>query len=455
MRSELRTTGPLERALDIHVDAGDVTAFIDRMVDAFRRRHTFPGFRPGKVPAELILKRFHQDIDQAVLEELVPNSIQEAMQEHRVRPAVPGRISDLRYERGEPLTFTFTVEVWPEVQVGDYEGIEVDQLIEEVDEREVEQQIEWLRERLAEVAPVERPAEAGDVVSAELEAVDEAGERLPGTEKEATQMEAGAANLLPEFREASLGISAGESREIQVTYPDDFNNAELRGQTRRYRMTATQIAEKKLPPLDEEFTEKLEPGLGVDGLRAKIRLRLESEKRMASQERLEHAIVDRLIRDNQFDLPEGAIKSALERLEKRMREEDREVKPEELEKTYRPYIERSHRRDIVLAKVGEREDISVTRQEVEAEIGRIAGQEKRSIEEVEKDIGDLNRFQDFLFERRVLERLRSKVKVRAVNVPSAAATGGAPGAGAGAGAEAVSAGVAAAASEEPAAKDED
>lgn len=441
MRSEVRTTGPLERALDIHVDAGDVTSFIDRMVDAFRRRHTFPGFRPGKVPADLVLKRFHEDIDRAVLEELVPSSIQEAAREHQVRPAVPGRISNLRYERGEPLTFTFTVEVWPEVQLEDYEGVEVDQLIEEVDEREVEQQIEWLRERLAELVPVDRPSEAGDMVSAELEAIDEAGERLAGTEKEATQMEAGAANLLPEFREASLGLSAGESREIQITYPEDFNNEELRGQTRRYRMTATQIAEKKLPSLDEAFTEKLEPGLGVDGLRAKVRLRLESEKRMASQERLEHAIVDRLIRDNRFDLPEGSIKMALERLEKRLREEGRELSSEELEKTYRPYIERSHRRDIVLAKVGEREGISVTRQEVEAEIGRIADQEKRSAEEVKKDIGDLTRFQDFLFERRVLERLRSKVKVREVKVPS------------GAGAEAVSA--AAAGSGEPPAEDGD
>ncbi len=423
MRAEVRETAPLERALDIRLDEAEVRTFIDQMVDAFRRRHTLPGFRPGKAPAEVILKRFHQDIDQAVVSELVPDSIQKAMAEHKIRPAAPGTISNLSYEPHKPLTFTVTVEIWPTFDLKDYEGMEVDQLIEEVDEAEVDKQIDWIREQMAEVSPVERAAQAGDVIDAELESVDEEGTPLPGGQKETTRLEAGAENLLPEFREASLGITQGEVRDLAVTYPEDFNNEDLKGQTRRYRLTAKQIAEKKLPAVDDEFAQRLEPSLDVAGLRAKVRLRLESEKRLASQERLEQAIVDRLLRENSFDIPEGSVRTALDRLGERFKEEGREADPEELKKAYRPHIERAHRRDLILAKVGEREEVSIGSREVEDEVKRIASQEKRQIEEVKKDIGDLGRFRDFLFERRVLEALRGKIKIREVNVPTAAKAG--------------------------------
>lgn len=423
MRAEVRETAPLERALDIRLDEAEVRSFIDQMVDAFRRRHTLPGFRPGKAPPEVILSRFHQDIDQAVVSELVPDSIQKAMAEHGIRPAAPGRISDLSYEPKKPLTFTVTIEIWPAFELKDYEGMEVDQLIEEVDESDVDKQIDWIRDQMAQVSPVERAAEAGDLVDAELESVDEQGTPLPGTQKETTRLEAGAQNLLPEFREASLGISQGETRDLAVTYPEDFNNDDLKGQTRRYRLTANQIAEKKLPAVDDEFAQRLEPSLDVAGLRAKVRLRLESERRLASQERLEQSIVDRLLRENSFDIPDGSVRTALDRLGERLKDEGREADPQELEKVYRPHIERAHRRDLILAKVGEREEISVGSREVEDEVKRIAQQEKRQVEEVKKDIGDLNRFRDFLFERRVLEALRGKIRIREVNVPSAVKAG--------------------------------
>jgi len=421
VKSEVRETAPLKREVDIQLEAAEVKAFIDQVIGAYRSRYSFPGFRPGKAPAALVMKRFHDEIEQAVLQELVPRKIEEVLAEQKIHPAGPGKMSRIRYEPDQPMSFSVELEIWPEIELKSYEGLSVDQLVEEVSVQEVDQYLNWMRDRLADLTPVDRPAQADDLLDVELETIDVHGERLRGTEKQKLTLEVGSPSLLPEFRQAADGIQVGEVQDLKVEYPEDFSQEELRGQTRRYRFRATQIREKKVPPLDDDFAGKVEADLDLDGLRAKVRLRLESEKRLASREKLEQQIVDRLIRENPFDLPEGSIKAALERLEKRHADEGREMSAEEIERIYRPHVERAHRRELILAKVAERESIRVGRADAEAEIARLAKREDRKPEQVREDIGDVDRFRDFLFERRVFETLAKKVTVREVMVPSSAA----------------------------------
>ncbi len=428
MKAEVRETGPLTREVGICLNATEVGEFIDGIVDSYRKRYAIPGFRPGKAPAEVVVGRFHEEIERAVRQELVPRTIEQALSEKKIQPAGPGRISKLRYEANQPLTFTVELEVWPEIDLKPYDGLEIDQLVEEVAGDDVEAYLGWMRERFAETEPVDRASKPGDVLEAELTTVDVEGRRMKRTGKEKISLEVGASNLLPEFREVSQGVAAGETRDLKVTYPDDFSSEELRGETRRYRMKVLKIAEKKLPAMDDDFARRLEPDLDLEGLRAKIRLRLESEKRLAARERLEQTLADRLIRENPFDLPPGSVGLALERLAQKQKDEGKEISAEQLEEMYRPHIERAHRRELILAKVAEREGVQVTPQDVEAEIQRMAQQEQRKVEEVRKDLGDLGRFRDFLFDRKVFDALRQKVKIREVRVPaSAAGQAGGPG----------------------------
>jgi trigger factor len=418
LKAEVRVLEGLRRAVDINLDAIEVREFIDGLVDAYRRRYAVPGFRPGKAPSSVILGRFQDEIERAVHQELVPRTIEQALEEHKLHPAGPGKLSRFRYNPNEPLSFCVEVEIWPEFELKPYEDLDVDRLVEEVSDPEIGQYLDWLRDRVADLQPVDRPAQSGDLVDVELESLNAEGGRTAGTEPESATIEVGAANLLPEFRAAVEGIAPAEVRDLAVAYPEDFGNEDLRGQTRRYRMTVKQIREKNLPPLDDDFARKLEGSLDLEGLRAKVRLRLESEKRLAARERLEQAIVDRLIHENPFDLPQSSVHSALDRLAQRHREDGQEVDPAELERVYRSHIERAHRRELVLVKVAEREGIEVGKDEVEAEIARMAQQEGRKVEEVRGEIADLDRFRDFMFERRVFEALARKIKVREVSVPS-------------------------------------
>ncbi|MBM3316817.1 MAG: trigger factor [Candidatus Eisenbacteria bacterium] len=412
MQAQIQDVGPLQKSLQLLLDAAEVNGFIDRMIATYRNRYAMPGFRPGKAPDRVIQARFQEDIERAVISELVPDAIRRAFAENDIHPASPPEVSGIRYRPGEPLTFELRVHVWPQVELRPYEGVEIEHAVEPVRAEEVEAFLEGMMDRNAERVAVDRPAGAGDLIGAELETIDAAGARVKGTKKEKVTIEVGADHLLPEFREASLGMSAGESRELEVRYPDSYGDRRLEGQTRRYRLTAMRIEEKKRQPLDDEFARRLDANLDLDGLRARVRLRLESERRMAARERLEERLVDRLIQDNPFELPQVSVANALARIAEKLREEGKPADPEQIASAYRPHVERFQRRDFLLEKVGEREGIRVTPEEVDAEIARMAREERRPAEEVRADIGDVDRFQQFLFERRIFAALLEKVTVR-------------------------------------------
>ncbi len=421
MKSEVRETGPLKRELEVILEVEEVRSFIDAMVNSFRSRYNFPGFRPGKAPAKHVLSKFHEEIDKSVVEELVPDSIRRAMMENKIHPAGPGELISLKYEPDQPLVIQVAVEIWPEFDLAKYDDMEVEQAIEETESSEIDKQINWMQDRLATYNPVERAAAKGDILEIELLMIDEKGEALTDAKSEPASIEVGAQNLLREFDEAALGAEKGAEKTIEVKYPEDFSNEELRGQTRYYRMDVKSIQEKVLPPVDDELAKKIDPSLDLDGLKAKINLRLESEKRMASRQRLEQTIVDRLLHENPFDLPKSTVDLALKRLGEKAKEEEKEISPEELDTTYRPHVERAHRRELILSKVGEREGVSVTQKDIDEEIAKMAENENRSTDEVMKDIGEMDRFRDFLFERRVFEVLIGKLKISEVKIPSPAA----------------------------------
>jgi len=425
VKVDARDAGPLLKELEIHLDAEEVGRFIDELIAAYRRRHAFPGFRPGKVSDQVVRSRFHEDIERALFTELVPQSIERAVAEQKLRPAAPGEISAVRYHAGEPLVFTVKFPVWPDLDLRPYEEIEVEQVVEGVSPEQVDAFLGQLRDRAAETFAVEREARERDLLEAELETIDAQGVRVKGTKREKVTLEVGNPNLLPEFREAAAGIATGQSRDFSVKYPEDFAQENLRGETRRYRLRALEIRERKLLPLDDAFAKKLDPHLDLEGLRARIRLRLESERRFAAREAAEERVVEALIAANPFDLPAQAVEGPLNRLIERIQKENPSAKREEVEGAYRQQIERLQRRDFLLARVAEREGIGVTPADVEEEVARIAQEERRTAEEVRRDLGDLERYRQFLFERKVFEALLGKVKVREIRIPARAPAGAA------------------------------
>ncbi|MDM7916782.1 MAG: hypothetical protein QUU85_16185 [Candidatus Eisenbacteria bacterium] len=246
------------------------------------------------------------------------------------------------------------------------------------------------------------------------------GKRLPGQKKEKVRMEAGGPRLLPEFRDASLGIRAGEARMVEVRYPEDYGDADLAGKTRRYRLVAVEIKEKKLPELDDSFARGIDSGLDLEGLRAKLRLRLEADEMIRSKERLEETVVDRLLAANPVDVPEGVVARGLARVLERARSEAGSSDEQDLREHFRPLIERMHRKDMILEAIARQESQELTEGEMEAALEQQADEAGVDVEVVRKKLdseGELDRLRETLQERKVLDFVLSQAQIQRIRKP--------------------------------------
>jgi trigger factor len=262
-----------------------------------------------------------------------------------------------------------------------------------------------------------------------LEPVDLHGKKLAGTTPEELRMEAGSPTLLPEFQAASIGARAGDTRVVEVSYPEGFGDETLGGKTRWFRMKVLEVLDKKVPALDDPFAQSLDPGLDLEGLRSKIRLRLESEELMRSKQRLEESLIDRILAANPFPIPEVMMRYSLGRLLERFRERGEPVDERQVVEDYTPVVERMHRRDILLQNVARQEGLEVTEEELEAEVDGMAqeaGVEPAVLRRKMEGEEELDRLRDTLQERKVMDFLVSSARVNRVRRPRPEPQGAAP-----------------------------
>jgi len=410
----VQDTGTWEKTLLITVPVEKVSLEYGRLLDRMRREVKLPGFRPGKVPRDVIERRFGDSLGSELVERLVPAALEEGIREAGLRPVGEPLIHDLKFAPSAPMSFRAVLEIWPEIKVTGYDGLEIELEVEAVTADHVAKALERIRRGRAEEIPVDRPSIAGDLVDGSLEPVDVHGKRLQNLDKQEVVLEAGGQQLLPEFREASLGIAAGGERSLEVQYPEDFDEESLRGRKRRYRLTVREIREKKLKPLDDDFAREVDPDLDLEGLKGRIREGLEREVQRRAGERLEEMIIDRLIQLNTFSLPHGMVRRGVEAVQSRMAAEGDAPDGAEMATRLRPLVERTQRRQIILTAVAEAEGITVGDEEVAGRIEAIAARGRIHPAKLRKAMearGDLDRLRDDLLERRTLDLLVEKAKV--------------------------------------------
>jgi trigger factor len=332
-----------------------------------------PGFRKGKVPPPVVIQRIGRE---AVLDEAVrgglPRWYLAAIEEAGVVPIGDPKldVGDLP-GRGEPLTFTIEIGVRPKAQLGDYRGLEVPRAEPVVDDAAVQAELEELRERLARLETVDRPAQRGDFVVIDfVGTLDD--EPFPGGEGRDQLVELGSGRLIPGFEQQLEGASAGESRTVDVTFPDDYGAEELRGRAATFAVTVKEVKAKELPELDDELAEQ--NGFdGVDELREDIASRLREAEEQRIEQEFREAAVDAAVHNAVVDVPEALVRARTEELWDRMLHslEHQGVskdtylriagksEPDLLEEAA-PDAERQLRREAVVEAIAEAESIEVS-----------------------------------------------------------------------------------------------
>lgn len=384
MNLSVRSTGAWQHALDIEVPVEEVERRIDEVARQIQRRAAMPGFRKGRVPLDMVRQHFAASVEQEFLERYLPRVTGEAVDQARLSPVVPPLVRNLRFSPGEPLRFEALVDVRPEIEARDYRGIPVTRRLQPVDEAAVERVLRSLLDDTAVFVDVERPAGPGDVVLLDSTRLDANGRRLSGSRAKARRIELGAQGVPPDLEAGLLGAEAGQERTITVNYPADYPAAEVAGKAVRYVIKVRKIQEKKLRELDDNLAREVFKLDSLEELRSRVRLNLEGEERVRVQRETEGAISEALVQKNSFELPERLVEYMLERVlhEATGGREIQAPMRTELEGRYRPNVERSLRREMLLAAVARQEKLEVSDEEVGQEIQRMAEADPRQASRV-------------------------------------------------------------------------
>ena len=376
-----------KHSLELSIPVDEVESETGRVTAEIQKRAKLPGFRPGKAPASLIRRQFSGDIRQQVIEALIPKHLQKQIEAENLNVVGRPDITDLHFHDGEPLTFKASFEVVPEIELGDYKDVEVEYHDPEVTEEDIDKRITEIRDSKAEYVNVDpRPLENGDHAVVSLESV--GGVEGEPVKQDEMVLEIGGADTFESFSENLRGLSPGDEKEFEVSYPEDYGSARLAGKNVRFHATVKGIRRKELPEVNDEFAQDLGDYRTVTELRDAIRRAIFAQRQHEAQEAAKNKIMDILIDRHEFPVPEVFVERQIQnRVEQSLRAMvDQGVDPRQMKldwskvrESQREKAVREVKASLLLSRVADAETIEVTRDEVDKEVERIARQNREPV----------------------------------------------------------------------------
>lgn len=293
--------------LEVQVDPDRVEKAYDRAYRQLAREVRIPGFRPGKAPRPIVERTVGVDyIKHTAFEKfLLPEVYPQAIEEGKVEPIAEPEVELVSFEKDQPLVFKATIEVRPEVTLGDYTGLEVTAPKVEVTEADVEERLTKLREQRGTLATVERPVQMDDTVVADFTGKID-GQEFEGGKATDYTMEVAPGRFIEGFVEAMVGMKAGETKDADLKFPEDYPNQELAGKPVVFTLTVKEVKERQLPELNDELAKQLGDE-SVDALKAKLREQLTKEREENRDIELRKQLIDKVVETAQIDLPDSMI----------------------------------------------------------------------------------------------------------------------------------------------------
>ncbi len=422
MNQSVRETGPAQRTLDIEVPLEEVELHLDRAARELQRRAVMPGFRKGKVPLDRVRQDFAAQIEQEFLERAIPRVTAEALEQAGLSPVIPPYVHQVSFQPGQPLKFEAVVDLAPEVEVRDWQGLPAVRRVRTFSDADVDRVVSELRDDAAIFVDVDRPAERGDIVLLDSQRLDANGRRLANTRAKNTRVLLGAPDLLPELEQGLLGAAEGQERTLTVTYPEDHRQPDVAGRTIRYVVKVRKIQQKKLRELDDNFARELFKLESLAALRDRVRQNLEAEDAARVRREVEGQILEELVRRNPFDLSERLVAYLLDQV---LREQTggREVAEDlrkQMEEHYRPGVERSIRREILLGAVARQEALTVSPEEISADIDRMVAADPKQAARIRARYQSAERRRalgESVLERKAMDRVIEKAALKDEAMP--------------------------------------
>lgn len=299
----VEATGTLERRMKVQVPADRIESEIDSRLVGVGKTARIKGFRPGKIPMNVIKQRYGSQIRQEVLGEIMQSTYFEALKEENLKPAGGPRIEPDEIKNGEDLHYTATFEIYPEVVLQGHEGIAVERPVAEIGDEDIDEMMENLRRQRSEWDSVDRAASDNDRVTVDFKGAIN-GEPFDGGEGSSVPIVLGEGGMLPDFEKGLAGLSKGEERDIKVEFPADYGVATLAGQVADFHVVAQDVEERRLPEIDEEFCRAfgVEDG-DVSKLRGEVRDNMARELEQRIRGQLKQQVLDGLLQAHDLEVP--------------------------------------------------------------------------------------------------------------------------------------------------------
>jgi trigger factor len=417
MRVAVEEIGGCRRRLQVEEAPEVVQQAWERALERVQRQARLPGFRKGKVPRSMIKLHFADDVRQEVARHLIPEVYRQALAEARLEPVEEPDLEQVTLEENAALSFAAVVEVKPAIALGRYTGIEVPHTPKPFSESEVDEALQHLQEQHAEYRAVERAADVGDLVIVDYTIKPDGMEARSET---GYGFVVGSGAVAPEVEEAVIGLAAGGTRQARMKFPEDHRNEALRGKAAEVEVRVTEVKEKALPALDDDFAKSVGDFDTLEALRAEIRKSLQARRAQENRRALEAALLDKLLEGHPFEVPEALVLRQVGRQIEHAREHLRRqgVDPDRIPWDYkkmledlRPAAEKAVRRALLIEAIAQKEGLEPTEADLDAEVERFARAGQRPVPAVRRLLeqsGELEGIRLALREKRTLDFLVEK-----------------------------------------------
>ena len=390
-----------EATLKITAPAAEVNAGYKKAVQKIADQANIPGFRKGKAPRAIIEMHYGKEaVKQEAFEVVANKAYSEALDQEKLIPVSDPKVEESTFEEGKDMELTIKVTLKPEPELGEYKGLHVEKKEVEVTDEQVDAQIKDMMGRDAKMVVAEEGAviEKGDFAIIDFAGTVD-GEPFSGGEGKGYPLEVGSNSFIPGFEDQLVGLSKGDSTDVEVTFPEDYFVKDLAGKEAIFKVNIQDVKRKELPELNDEYVASKTDFKTVEELRANYKERMQKAAEANAKAEYEHELIDLAVANAKFSVPEIMIEDKISQMveEMKMSLESRKMSLDmymqytgldmaKIRENRRPVAEENVKTDLVLDAIAKAEDIQVDMADVDAEIAAISAQHGASPEEVKKII---------------------------------------------------------------------
>lgn len=389
--------------LTVEVEAERVNAALDKAFKKVVNKVNVPGFRKGKVPRMIFEAKFGvESLYQDAIDILLPDVYREALKETKIDPIDRPEIDIEEFSKGNPFKFTAKVQVKPEVELGEYKGLEIPEKDFSVTPEEVDEELKRMQERNAELIVVEEgAAQDGDMVVIDFEGFVD-GEAFEGGKAENYSLTLGSGSFIPGFEDQLIGVELGDDKEVNVTFPEDYHEESLKGKAALFKVKLHEIKRKKLPELDDEFAMDVSEFETLEEYKQDLEKTLNERKETEREQYIENTAIDKAVEAATVDVPEVMVETELDQMvrefENRLRMQGMTLEmyyqftgqsDDALKEQMKEDAAKRVRQRLVLEAIAAAENIVVSEEEITEELEKLSEMYRMSAEEL-RDIFEKN-----------------------------------------------------------------